>query len=266
MGGTVIAMPPPAEQPRYRQIADELRRRIDSGTLPAGASLPTEVELMEQWGVARGTVREAIGLLRAEGLITTARHRGSHVRPRWPVRRLGMDRYRVETHQRDEQPAEPATSFTKDQGIGWAAYTMDKTYSEVPADDRLAELLQVPVGEQLLRRHFVFRSHGVPQQISTSYLLLSMVGGTPVADPANEPWPGGNIAQLATLGVAVDQVREQVRTRMPTPDEARTLGIGDAIPVLTITRTMLAAGRPVEAAVDIVLPGDRVELDYTIDL
>ncbi|TDC81921.1 GntR family transcriptional regulator [Micromonospora sp. KC606] len=253
-------------QPRYQQIADDIRRRIEAGVLPAGAPLASETEMVAEYGAARETVRKAMATLRAEGLISTAKARGSFVRPRWPVRRLGMDRYRVETRQRDEQPAEKATSFTKDQGIDWSAYTMDKDFAEVPADEQLAELLQVPAGEMLLRRHFVFRSHGVPQQISTSYLLLDMVGGTPVADPANEPWPGGSIAQLATLDVVVDQVREQVRTRMPTPEEARVLGIGDSVPVLTITRTMLADGRPVEAAVDIVLPGDRVELDYTIDM
>lgn len=253
-------------QPRYQQIADDIRRRIASGVLPPGAPLSSETEMVAEYGAARETVRKAIATLRAEGLISTAKARGSFVRPRWPIRRLGADRYKVETRQRDEQPAEKATSFTKDQGIDWSAYTMDKDFTEVGADERLADLLHVDAGTPLLRRHFVFRSHGVPQQISTSYLPLDMVGGTPVADPANEPWPGGNIAQLATLGVHVDRVREQVRTRMPTPDEARVLGIGESVPVLTITRTMLAAGRPVEAAVDIVLPGDRVELDYVIEL
>ncbi|WFE45283.1 GntR family transcriptional regulator [Verrucosispora sp. WMMD1129] len=253
-------------QPRYQQIADDIRRRIEAGVLPAGAPLASETEMVAEYRAARETVRKAMATLRAEGLISTAKARGSFVRPRWPVRRLGMDRYRVETRQRDEQPTEKATSFTKDQGIDWSAYTMDKEYAEVGANEQLGDLLNVDPGTPLLRRHFVFRSHGVPQQISTSYLLLDMVGGTPVADPANEPWPGGNIAQLATLGITVDQVREQVRTRMPTPDESRILGIGDSVPVLTITRTMLAAGRPVEAAVDIVLPGDRVELDYVIDL
>lgn len=253
-------------QPRYQQIADDIRRRITAGVLPAGAPLPSEADMVTEYGAARETIRKAMATLRAEGLVSTAKARGSFVRPRWPVRRLGMDRYKVETRQRDEQPADKATSFTKDQGIDWSAYTMDKDFAEVPADSTLAELLQVDPGAPLLRRHFVFRSHGVPQQISTSYLLLNMVAGTPVADPANEPWPGGNIAQLATLDIHVDRVREQVRTRMPTPNEARVLGIGDQVPVLTITRTMLASGRPVEAAVDIVLPGDRVELDYVIDL
>lgn len=253
-------------QPRYQQIADDIRRRITSGVLPPGAPLASESEMVTQYQAARETVRKAMAALRAEGLVSTAKARGSFVRPRWPVRRLGMDRYKVETGQRDQQPTEKATSFTADQGIGWDAYTMDKEFTEVGASEQLAELFEVPTGEPLLRRHFVFRAHGVPQQISTSYLLLSMVAGTPVADPTNEPWPGGNIAQLATLDIHVDRVREQVRTRMPAPDEARTLGIGDSVPVLTITRTMLAAGRPVEAAVDIVLPGDRVELDYVIDL
>jgi GntR family transcriptional regulator len=260
----VITMAP--EQARYRQIADEIRRQIEVGILPAGASLPTEAEMIDQYQVARGTVREALALLRSEGLITTARYRGSQVRPRWPVRRISMDRYRVEVEQRDDQPAEKATSFTKDQGIAWDQYTLDKVFAEVPAQGSVAELLDVPEGTPLLRREFVFRTHGVPQQISTSYLLLDMVAGTPVADPDNEPWPGGNIAQLATLGVRVTQVREQVRTRTPTPDESRILRIGEAVPVFTISRTMLADARPVEAAVEIIIPGDRVVLDYYIDL
>lgn len=221
---------------------------------------------MTEHSVARETVRKAMATLRAEGLVSTEKGRGSFVRPQWPRRRLGIDRYRVETRQRDEQPDDKATSFTKDLGLSWPDYTMDKDFTEVPADAELAELLQVPVGEVLLRRHFVFKAHGVPQQISTSYLLMSMVAGTPVADPANEPWPGGNIAQLATLGFQVDRVRELVRTRMPMPDESRILGIGDMVPVLTITRTMHAGDHAVEAAVDIVLPGDRVELDYEIRL
>ncbi|MEU7617165.1 GntR family transcriptional regulator [Micromonospora rifamycinica] len=259
-------MSPPPRQPRYRQIADELRARIEAGVLPPGAPLPTEPEMMQEWGVSRGPVREAIALLRAEGLISTARRRGSHVRPRWPVRRLGPERYRVEVEQRDGSPDRPATSFTADQRIGWDAFSMDKAFSEVSADEQLAELLQVDAGTPLLRRHFVFRSHNVPQQISTSYLLLDMVAGTPVADPANEPWPGGNTSQLASLGVRLTRIIERPKTRMPTEDEARILAIGDRVPVMTITRISLAGDRPVETALEIVLPGDRVELEYVIDL
>jgi GntR family transcriptional regulator len=71
---------------------------------------------------------------------------------------------------------------------------------------------------------------------------------------------------LATVGLEVTRVEEAVRARMPTPDERRTLHIAQGVPVLTVTRRMLAGQRPVEAAVDIVMPADRFVLDYAIDL
>jgi hypothetical protein len=93
-----------------------------------------------------------------------------------------------------------------------------------------------------------------------------LVKGTPVEDPANEPWPGGTMAQLGTLGVEVTRIEESVRARMPTPDERRTLQIAQGVPVLTVTRRMLDHDRPVEAAMDTVMPADRFVLDYSMDL
>jgi GntR family transcriptional regulator len=54
---------------RYRAIADELRRRVASGDLAAGALLPSESELSGAYGVSRVTVRKALDLLRDEGLV-----------------------------------------------------------------------------------------------------------------------------------------------------------------------------------------------------
>lgn len=232
--------------------------------LPPGSPMPTETTLMAESGLSRPMVREALALLRAEGLIYTEQGRGSFVRPQLPVRRLGSERYRAD--QDGTRNGQPATSFTADQGVGWADYTLDREYREVPADLELADHLAVPIGTPLLERRFVFRTHGQPQQMSTSYLILAMVAGTPVADPDNEPWPGGNIAQLRTLGVEVTRVEELVRARMPMTDEAETLRIQAGVPVIVLTRRMLAGDRPVEVAADIVIPSDRVELFYVTDL
>lgn len=57
----------------YEQIRDALRQRIADGTLPAGAQLPTEADLMAEYGVGRGTVREALGKLVNEGLVVPMR-------------------------------------------------------------------------------------------------------------------------------------------------------------------------------------------------
>ena len=246
-------------------VADELRRRILADAIPPGQLLPSETVLINEFGVSRGTVREALALLRAEGLAVTEHGRGTYARPVLPVRRLGSDRYRREAAQPDREDP-PETSFTRDQGIDWAAYQLDKEFREVPASAAVAELFGTPAGTMLLERQFLFRAHGVPQQLSTSCYPLELVAGTPVADPANEPWPGGNIAQLRSLGVAVTRIRERVRSRMPLADETDALRIPSGVPVLAITRQTYAGDRVVEVAVDIVLPADRTELVYDIDL
>jgi len=54
---------------RYVAIADDLRRQVAAGDLAAGAVLPSEAELAGAYAVSRVTVRKALELLRAEGLI-----------------------------------------------------------------------------------------------------------------------------------------------------------------------------------------------------
>jgi GntR family transcriptional regulator len=54
---------------RYERIADELRDEILTGVHPVGAQLPSEAELAERHRAARGTVRQAVAVLVAEGLV-----------------------------------------------------------------------------------------------------------------------------------------------------------------------------------------------------
>ena len=67
--------------PLYVQLANILRRMIESGELEPRAPLPSESYLQQEHGVARGTVRMAVRILRDEGLVVTIGGRGSFVRP-----------------------------------------------------------------------------------------------------------------------------------------------------------------------------------------
>lgn len=58
-----------SDQPRYAQIASELREAIARGEYPVGAQLPTELELCERLKVSRFTIREAIRVLAGAGLV-----------------------------------------------------------------------------------------------------------------------------------------------------------------------------------------------------
>lgn len=67
---------------RYGVLADQLRQRIYAGEFSNGTLLPGERELVEQSGLSRGSVREALRLLEAEGLVQTkpGRYGGTIVR------------------------------------------------------------------------------------------------------------------------------------------------------------------------------------------
>ena len=70
--------------PLYTQLADILREMITSGELQPRSPLPSESYLQQEQGIARGTVRTAIGILRDEGLVVTIGGRGSFVREPTP--------------------------------------------------------------------------------------------------------------------------------------------------------------------------------------
>jgi GntR family transcriptional regulator len=63
------------------QVASILRARIESGELLPDRPVPSESQLQQEFGVARGTARKAIGVLREEGLVVTVMGRGSYVNP-----------------------------------------------------------------------------------------------------------------------------------------------------------------------------------------
>lgn len=66
--------------PRYREIADDLRRAIAAGKLPRGARLPASRGLARQLGVSRNTVLAAYEALAADGIIAGRTGSGTTVR------------------------------------------------------------------------------------------------------------------------------------------------------------------------------------------
>ena len=64
------------------QVVAALRTRIESGAIAPNAKLPSESELVGEFGVSRTVVREAISQLRARGLVETHRGIGSFTRDR----------------------------------------------------------------------------------------------------------------------------------------------------------------------------------------
>ena len=79
--------------PRYLQLAELVRQRVAKGHWPPGSMLPSIEHLMQEFDVARVTVRQAIALLAEEGLLSPQRGRGTFVTGKPGARR----QLRVET-------------------------------------------------------------------------------------------------------------------------------------------------------------------------
>src|SRR3954447_4391690 len=121
----------------FRQIAAHLREAIRRGELGPGDKLPSETELINHYGVARMTVRQALSELRAEGLVVPEHGRGVFVRARPPVRRLASDRF-----ARRHRQAGKAAFLAEAEGLGKP--TVDEIQvSEGVSPDRVRELLDL---------------------------------------------------------------------------------------------------------------------------
>jgi len=69
------------DRPHYLALRDQIVSAIDLGKLPAGARLPSERQMQTDTGTARGTIREALSQLEAEGMIYRRDRSGWYVSP-----------------------------------------------------------------------------------------------------------------------------------------------------------------------------------------
>ncbi|MEV6313871.1 GntR family transcriptional regulator [Streptomyces sp. NPDC051776] len=255
----------------YERIAGDLRESIRAGRLGPGDRLPPETKLAERYRRSVPTVRDALRLLQAEGLIEKQHGRGNFVRrPRTPVRRANQ-RHQWEK-DRARQPLEQRAktgSTEHDTGLELDDLVFNAVYRDIPAGPEIARAFDVPEGTTLLERTFRtrYRAESAPFSMVTSYLVRAMVAANPeLLDERNEPWPGGTQNQLYTVGIELDRVEERITARPPTPDEAEELGLPPGTAVIELRKTMYDTDdRAVEIS-DVLLPGDRTEMHFTTHL
>lgn len=79
--GRVVLAPdgPPAVLPTYRRIAADLQRAIADGDLAPGDLVPSEATLTREYGVSRGTARQALSVLANLGLVRVVPGKGRFV-------------------------------------------------------------------------------------------------------------------------------------------------------------------------------------------
>ncbi|GAA2539346.1 MULTISPECIES: GntR family transcriptional regulator [Streptomyces] len=243
-------------RPKYQRIADSLREAIQSGEYGPGDRLPGENDLMATYGVARMTARQALSVLRDEGVAEARKGAGVFVRAFRPLRRRGIQRLS------QERWGNGRSIWSAD--IEDRALEVDQvTVSEEVAPDRIGAVLDLAEDETVCVRRRRFVLDGKPVLLSTSYLPASVVAGSAITQ--EDTGPGGTYARLAELGYKPAHFREEIRSRMPSKDEAAQLGMSAGTPVVLVCRTAFTdEGRPVEIN-EMTLDAASYILEYDFD-
>lgn len=218
------------DKPPYRQIAGMLREAISAKRLAPGERLPSEAELIEHFGVARMTVRQAVQELRSDGLVISQHGRGVFVRPTPTIRRLASDRFAR------EHRTEGKAAFTVEaEKSGYSPQVDHIVVSRERANSFVAERLRISGDDDIVVRSRRYLANGRPVETAVSYIPAAFAEGTKIEQV--DTGPGGIYARLEENGHALARFTEEVAARMPTPEERRQLELEPGVPVLTVLRT-----------------------------
>lgn len=245
------------DRPPFKQIADQLRAGIDRGELVAGDKLPSESVLIEHYGVARMTVRQALQELRNEGRVVAEHGRGTYVRQPVQVRRLASERF-----ARRHREAGLAAFSVEAQKSGFTPGVDQLEVSTGEASAEIRDRLRLGDGEEVVSRSRRYLADGQPVEIAVSYLPASIAAGSPIVDA--DTGPGGIYARLEDMGFELDHFTEEVSARMPTAEERRRLQLTDGVPVVVLVRTAYdTTGRPLEVC-DTLKAAPAYVLEYDV--
>lgn len=226
---------------RHQVVADDLRRLITTGEYAVGERLPPETRLAARYHVSTPTLRDALDVLRAEGLVAKFQGRGNFV-------------------------CRPAERLTYPGGGGTDALDIIVSAVERAATAELAAHLggspDDPITEYVCLSH---REDG-PQALAHVHVPYAVTSGRALPVGAS-PWGDDILDGLAVASMAGGSgvsSFDQVTARFPTGAEAQSLRITARTPVLAIHRTVTADDGRTVACVHVVLPGDRAEVTFAV--
>ncbi|MFJ4988149.1 GntR family transcriptional regulator [Streptomyces sp. NPDC088732] len=244
-----------SEQPRYRQLADSLRREIGDGTYPPGSRLPSESTLSARFAASRNTVRNGLKLLVGEGLIASSQGLGYEVRSH-EVFTLNASKF--------ENLTFPQNGDAYNTDVTSAGRRPHQTFRVelTPAPKQVAEHLKVEPGSTAVLRFCHRYVDDTPWSTQATYYPGWLAEEAPrLTEPGDIE--EGTTRYLAGLGIEQVGYFDEIVTRMPTPEEARLLDIGAGVPVLLWTRTGYSDQKPIRCTVT-TFRGDLNRMSYEI--
>ncbi|MEW2497370.1 GntR family transcriptional regulator [Streptomyces nodosus] len=213
---------------RHEEIADALRRAIDREEYTVGSLLPPETDLAAHYGVSRGTVRQAVAALTAEGLI------GS----RQGARRV------VLASRRSQSFAELRSFAQWARAMGREATGQVVSQERRPATQEDAALLQLPEGAPVLH---VLRVRGLDGEPVLLERTVYADWISPAVESIEPGCPSVTQRLFDETGLVLAHGEHLIDAVAAGARDAELLGVRRTSPLLRVRRvTTTRDGRPVE--------------------
>jgi len=230
---------PAAEAPPYARVKQYLLDGLAGGRWPAGALMPSEAELVAQFGVSRMTVNRAIKELQSEGLVERSQGVGTFAAA---LHRLATTLTIRDLHAEIEargQHHSAQVHVTREERAGAA----------------LAARLGLKPGARVFHTLVVHRCNGLPLQCEDRYVNPACAPDYLSAD-FTRITPTHYLLEVAPFWEA----DYSIEASAPTPEEARLLEIGEHDPCLVVVRRTKTRRTPITIA-RLVHPGHRYAIE-----
>ena len=228
--------------PLYFQVATRLQQLIEEGRIPVGERLENEVDLADQLGVSRPTMRRAIQYLVERGMLVRKRGVGTQV-----------------VHPKLHRPVELTSLYDDLAKAGRRPRTVVVSLVVEPATDAVAQALGVPDGTEVTSVTRLRYAGDEPLA-----LMYNAVPVDVIRLRAEDLQEQGLYQLLRNAGHAPRMATQVIGARDATAAEARQLGERRGASVLTMRRTAWDAnGRPVEYGSHIY-PASRYSFEFSM--
>ena len=228
----------PAPHAPYARVKEHLMQGLTQGRWPAGALMPSEAELVAEFGVSRMTVSRALRELQASGLVERTQGVGTFAAQ---LHRVSSSLTIRDLHEEIESRGHQHQAVVRVQRAEKAA-------------EALALQLGVARGERVFHTLIVHFENGVALQSEDRYV-------NPAVAPAYLEQDFTRTTPTHYLFAATQLWRAQysIEADRPTAQEASLLGIGAHAPCLVVVRRTFAREAPITIA-RLVHPGTRYVL------
>lgn len=222
----------------YQQIKDHISRKIQDGSWPPGHRLPSEHELVAQFGISRMTVNRALRELTEQGRVVRVAGVGSFVAEEKPQSTL-------------LQIANLASEI-RQRGHDYRCEVL--VVERISASLEVAAALDLRLGDSAFHSVCVHLEDGVPVQLEDRY-----VNPRVVPDFGAQDFSLQQPSEYLVRNVPFDQVEHVVDAVLPTLEQAEHLAMVPTQPCLLLTRRTWTRGVPV-TVVRCLHPASRYRL------